>query len=139
MKNSIAGCLLLFFLGSVYAQKEAVEIEVQIVNIDSDEGQILVGLYDAQDTWLKKVYKGAYAKIKNGTALATFKDVPKGEYAISVFHDENNNGKLDMFLGIIPKEATGSSNDAPAEFGPPKWVDAKFEIKEDKVKQVIHL
>ncbi len=139
MKNSIAGCLLLFFLGSVYAQKEGVEIEVQIVNIDSDQGQILVGLYDAQDTWLKKIYKGAYGKIKNGTATATFKDVPKGEYAISVFHDENNNGELDMVLGVFPKESTGSSNDAPARFGPPKWEDAKFEVRSENVKQLIHL
>lgn len=78
-------------------------------------------------------------KISNGRYTVTFKAVHDGTYAISSFNDENGNGKLDTnFLGI-PKEGTGASNNAPANFGPPKWADAKFEGKGKAIKQSIKL
>jgi uncharacterized protein (DUF2141 family) len=80
------------------------------------------------------------AEIKNKEAKVSFSDVPDGVYAISVFHDEDNNGKLNMVLGFYPSEATGASNNAPANFGPPKWKNAKFEVKNGQVvKQHIKL
>jgi len=55
-----------------------------------------------------------------------FEDLPFGEYAVSLMHDENRNGKIDTnFLGI-PKEGYGASNDAKAVLGPPKYADARF-------------
>ena len=38
-------------------------------------------------------------------------------------------GELNFFMGMYPTESTGFSNNAPARFGPPKWQDAKFEVK----------
>lgn len=138
MKNRICVCLFLITLGFTHAQDQGAEIEVEVVNIEHEKGKILIGLYNAEGHWLKKIYKGTYGKIANGKASATFSGISKGVYAISVFHDENNNGELDTLLGI-PTEPTGASNDAPARFGPPAWVDAKFEVKEANIKHVIHL
>ncbi|WP_299434771.1 DUF2141 domain-containing protein [uncultured Maribacter sp.] len=123
----------------VVAQEKLTTIEVEIQDIDNSNGQVLVGLYNSEELWLKKKYKGAVAKILEGKSIATFIDIPEGIYAISVFHDEDKDGKLKTnFLGI-PSEDTGSSNNAPAMFGPPKWEDAKFEVKENTVKQIINL
>ena len=58
--------------------------------------------------------------------------MPLGSYAISTYHDENDNDKLDKNIVGIPKEAYGFSNDATGFMGPPKWEDAKFDLKEDK-------
>ena len=44
------------------------------------------------------------------TAQVVFADVPQGTYAVSVFHDENLNGKLDKNFVGIPKEGYGASN-----------------------------
>ena len=33
-------------------------------------------------------------KIKNHTAPVTFKDLPAGEYAVNILHDEDNNSKI---------------------------------------------
>ncbi|TMM56862.1 DUF2141 domain-containing protein [Maribacter algarum] len=131
--------LLLLATTVVHAQEETTTIEVEITHIDNDEGQMLIGLYDSESNWLKKLYKGTFGVIEYGSSSAIFKDVPSGTYAISVFHDENNDGKLDTNFFGIPSEDTGSSNDAPAMFGPPKWEDAKFEVKGRTVKQVIQL
>ena len=120
------------------AQSEVTTIEVEITNISNDEGQVLVGLYNSEKQWLKEIFKGAFGKIENGKSTVQFTDVPSGTYAISVFHDEDNDGKLDTLFGI-PTEDTGSSNDAPSKFGPPKWSVAQFEVKDENLKQIINL
>jgi len=120
------------------AQKETATIAVKIVQIDNNDGQMLIGLYDSKANWLKTAYKGVFGKIEDGACTVLFEDIPNGTYAISTFHDEDNDGELDTFLGI-PREDTGSSNDAPAKFGPPKWEVAKFEVKGENITQVINL
>lgn len=115
------------------------DIIVKISNFDSDDGKAIIGLYDSEAKWLSKTIDGKVSKIENETCEVVFENVPKGTYAISLFHDENDNDKLDTnFLGI-PKEDTGSSNNAPARFGPPKWSAAKFEVANETVIQNIKL
>jgi len=133
--------ILIFFLATmfVHSQDNDNTIELKILRIANEKGQMLIGLYDSEDSWLQKPFKGIVGKIEDGKSEATFVNVPDGIYAISVFHDENGDGQLDTnFLGI-PSEDTGSSNDAPAMFGPPKWEDAKFEVNGGTIKQIINL
>lgn len=120
------------------AQEEPNVVEVKILSIANEKGQMLIGLYHSEEFWLKKPTKGMFGKIIDGQSEVRFTNIPDGTYAISVFHDEDNDGELDTILGI-PREDTGSSNDAPARFGPPKWEDAKFEVKGGTVKQIINL
>lgn len=57
-----------------------------------------------------------------------FNGVKPGTYAIALLHDENNNGKADRTLGMIPKEGYGFSRDAKVSMGPPKYKDAVFTL-----------
>jgi len=51
-----------------------------------------------------------------------------GAYGITVFHDENKNGKMDKnFLGI-PQEPYGFSNNMRVVFRPPSWDKSKFVV-----------
>jgi len=43
-----------------------------------------------------------------------------GTYAVTLFHDENANNKLDTMMGI-PREGFGFSRDAVIRFGPPRY------------------
>ncbi len=65
-------------------------------------------------------------------AIVTFKNIPKGEYAVSFVHDENDNKKMDTNFFGIPKEDYGCSNNARGFMGPPKYEDAKFQLIENK-------
>ena len=56
-----------------------------------------------------------------------FKDVPAGRYAVSVFHDENANQKLDTLVGI-PKEGFGFSRNPVIRFGPPRFNKVSIEF-----------
>lgn len=131
--------LTLILTSSLVAQEaEGYTIELEITNIDGKDGQMLIGLYTSKEGWLKEPHIGLFGQIVDGKSTASFKNIPDGTYAISTFHDEDNDGELDTFLGI-PTEDTGSSNGAQAIMGPPKWNDAKFVIQGESIKQTIKL
>ena len=123
--------LFVFLLGSLTLNAQNT-IEVEIINFASDKGVAQIGLFNTESSFLDKVYKGKEVKIKNQKAVATFTDIPDGTYAISVFHDKNKDEKLNTLLGI-PTENYAASNNAPSKFGPPKWKDAKFEVRNRKI------
>ena len=64
--------------------------------------------------------------IADKKAVCEFSGIAPGAYAVSVFHDENSNGKLDTKFMGIPREGVGASNNARGHFGPPKFDAAAF-------------
>lgn len=76
----------------------------------------------------EKALVSAFIKVVADSIEHTFINIPLGSYAISAFHDENNDKKVNSnFLGI-PKEGIGVSNNIKGSFGPPKFDDAKFDF-----------
>jgi uncharacterized protein (DUF2141 family) len=104
-------------------------LTVTILNFRNNLGQAGVALYNKEEAFPKspdKAVKIVYAPIRDKKAVVVFESLPPGEYAISVFHDENKNGKMDTNFFGIPKEGVGASNDARGHLGPPHYKDAKF-------------
>lgn len=64
--------------------------------------------------------------------------LPSGSYAVSLFHDENRNGRLDTMMGI-PREGFGFSRNPPIRFGPPKFDAARFSIGAGETEQQVKL
>ena len=128
--------LAIIFLGtfSLQAQEETFDLKVEITGMDTDKGKVFLALYNSEATFLKKSEdtKGENAIVKDKRAIAIFKGLKKGEYAISLFHDENDNNKMDTKIFGIPKEPYGFSNDAKGFMGPPKFKDAKFIVDTNK-------
>lgn len=54
--------------------------------------------------------------------------VAPGHYAISLFHDQNSNAKLDTFLGV-PREGFGFSRNPVIRFGAPKFDSVDIELQ----------
>ncbi|MBC7458534.1 MAG: DUF2141 domain-containing protein [Bdellovibrionaceae bacterium] len=67
--------------------------------------------------------------IAANTGTCIFKNLPAGTYAVSTYHDKNNNQKLDTGLFGAPKEKYGFSNDASKPFSPPDFAEAAFQLK----------
>ncbi|AXT60307.1 DUF2141 domain-containing protein [Aquimarina sp. AD10] len=123
---------------TITAQKSKSNIAVTITNIDSADGTIKVGLYKQKENFLKQPYKALSIKAKKGKVHVVFENIQQGEYAISLYHDEDDNQKLNTIIGI-PTEPYGTSNNAKGKFGPPKWEDAKFTLSDKNVEQSIQL
>ena len=133
MKNlTLTIVLILTSILSANAQEETFDLTVNISGLSSDKGTLMVGVYNQKETFLNTTFKGEIVKIENKKSVAIFKDLPKGEYAVSFIHDENNNKKMDTNFMGIPKEDYGCSNNATGFMGPPKYEDAKFMLTENK-------
>lgn len=108
-------------------------ISVEILNVTSDNGKIVYGIY-TKDSFMKKPTFSKTAKIKDGKSVVTFTDIPAGEYAVICFHDKNDNDKMDFETNGMPQEDYGVSNNKVNPFGPPVWNDGKFNFDGDEEK-----
>jgi uncharacterized protein (DUF2141 family) len=93
-------------------------------------------LFSDNNSFLESPLLGKTVKVEGKTATIEFNGVKPGTYAISVFHDENSNDKLDTNVMGIPKERFACSNNAKGFMGPPKWDDAKFEVNKNKTLEI---
>ena len=133
--TKIITILTLFICSLLSAQNK--NLTVTISGLKNNTGVLKVGLYNSEDTFLKTAYKSVVSEIKNNAATVTFVGLPKGEYGISTFHDENNNGKLDKNMMGIPSEDYACSNDAKGFMGPPSYKDAKFSVNNDSKISIV--
>ena len=123
---------------STKAQEQTYDLTIEVSGMDTDKGKIFIALFTSKDTFLKsgKATKGTNAVVKDGKATAYFRGLKKGDYAVSLFHDENDNNKMDTRIFGIPKEPYGFSNDAKGFMGPPKYKDAKFTVSSNKAIKI---
>lgn len=141
MQNLIKILLVILINSSLsFAQDNSnPDVIVNISNLNSNKGKVYVAIYNTEESFLYKGFQYLSAKIGANTCSVIFKNIPEGTYAVSMFHDENDNNKMDTnFLGI-PKEDYGCSNNAKGFMGPPKWEDAKFQVSNKTVIQNIQI
>ena len=134
--------LMLVGLGVSSAADEAsARIIVTIVGFESAAGQARVALWDSAEGYPTdgNYVVAVSVDIQGGTARLEFADIAAGDYALSVFHDQNDDGELDTGFMGRPKEPIGASNDARGRFGPPKYKDARFEVDQAVVELTINL
>jgi uncharacterized protein (DUF2141 family) len=75
----------------------------------------------------------------NAPVAFEFANVPPGRYAIAVIHDENDNGKMDRALLMMPKEGYGFSRDAPVRMGSPPFAKAAFAVADSPIHLTIRM
>jgi uncharacterized protein (DUF2141 family) len=105
-----------------------VSLEVVVKNIEEAKGNVRVGLFKNEKTFLKEATIGKVVKAGAGEVKVIFENVPAGIYGVSVIHDANENGKLDSGMFGIPREGFGFGNDAMGTFGPPKFNKASIQV-----------
>jgi uncharacterized protein (DUF2141 family) len=73
-----------------------------------------------------------------GAASVRFDGVAPGAYALSVFHDENSNGKLDTFAGI-PREGFGFSRNPAIRFSAPRFRQVVIDLGSGFARQTVRM
>lgn len=107
------------------------EIRVTVTGFKDEKGQALVSLFLNDKGWPNDhalAFSSVVLPIQDNQAVATFENVPAGSFAVSAYHDENGNRKLDTRIFGIPKEAYGFSRDARGTFGAPSFDAARLEL-----------
>lgn len=128
--------LLLFFIFSPLLTFCQTEITVDVMGVPSSDGMISVAVYDTEDGFLKFESAVAFDSIvaNKGMTRLSIKGLPKGEYALAIFHDENGNDILDKNWLGIPKEKVAFSKSKMKTFGPPKFKECSFMVGADQTK-----
>ena len=117
-------------------------LTVTVSNIKNTNGQILVGLFNSKESFPTKgqEYKGNIVyPIKGNSITTSFNNIPEGDYAIAVIHDEDRSGKLEKNIFGIPMEQYGFSNNAYGKFGPPTFESAAIKVDKNDLSITINL
>ncbi len=124
--------MLLLSLGA----NERFNLIVDVQGLKNQKGVVLVNLYNKEGTIpdknFTKYFKKEIAPITGSSVKVTFKNLPKGRYAVGVLHDENGDGKVEKGF-MLPKEGVGFSNfDSISPFNKPNFKKASFMLDKDK-------
>jgi uncharacterized protein (DUF2141 family) len=119
------GALLMALVGAGAAQ--AGDVTVTLTGVQARGGQLLISLQTReqfmQPTGLGEIVQNPTA----GTTTVTFRDVPAGDYAVSVLHDQNGDGQMQVSEIGIPTEGWAMSHGAELR-GPPTFAQVKVAI-----------
>ena len=123
--------LLLFVFPFLGMSQYSLSVEVQ--GVKSSIGSIKIAIYNRSQGFLKfeEVFKVDRIAAKEATTTFKIMDLPNGEYAVAIFHDENGNDKLDTNWLGIPKESVAFSNAKIKTFGPPSYRECAFNLNKD--------
>ncbi len=115
------------------AQDRLFTLELEITALRSDKGKVAIQLLNESEAVVKELY----AEISGGECIVNFDSLSPGQYALSYFHDENDNGEMDTGLFGIPKEGYGFSNNARGKYGPPEFQEWLFVLDKDLKMELI--
>ena len=104
------------------------DLKLVIKGIDDLKGSMYIAVFDNEESFpdFGKQLVEKVLPVDSKTLNYTFKDLPDSDYAVAIFHDKNNNGKLDKNAFGIPLEPYGFSQNARARFSAPPFNDAKI-------------
>nr|WP_293845807.1 DUF2141 domain-containing protein [uncultured Arsenicibacter sp.] len=103
-------------------------LTVDVHNIRELTGNISVAIFKPCEKFPDcKPVEGKRIDVKKNRIQVSF-DVDPGEYAVAVYHDVNDNGKLDKKLFGIPKEPYGFSNNYRPVVSAPSFKDCQVSV-----------
>ncbi|MBL8297448.1 MAG: DUF2141 domain-containing protein [Rhodanobacteraceae bacterium] len=123
------------------AGAQAATLTVNVTQVKKAEGRLMVRLVDSAEAYQGKAEQLAnrmFDVTSAGAMRIEFPDLKPGYYAVSVFHDENGNGKLDKNFVGIPSERYGFSTN-PNVMGKPSYDEIKFEMPDSAHSITIEL
>lgn len=124
------------------APASANEVIITVADLRSTKGVVRACMTTREDVFPKCIKDPESHRVvvpADEKVEIRFTGVKPGRYAIALLHDENNNGKADRAMGMMPKEGYGFSRDAPVRMSPPKFRDAVFEQGETTQRLTIKM
>ena len=123
-------CFWAVILFSQITQSQTMNIT--ITNIRSTKGKLSISVFASAEEF--KAGKPSFTRyfektnIKDKTCIINI-PFKQGVYGLSVYDDENNNGKMDNNLIGLPKEGFGLSNYKIKGLTSPDFNDFNFQLK----------
>lgn len=110
---------------------QTTKITLLITNVNAHDGDIYAFLWDDAESFPKekdKFLQRTSSKADSDTVVVVFNNLPTGNYAISVFSDENNNQMFDRSRIRGKIEPFGLSGKPDFNNPPVKFKDCSFTV-----------
>ena len=131
--------LILAVLFAAALPAYAADLTIRVADVASNDGQVMVAVFDSADTFPTKPMRAVVAPAHNGEVQLTVADLPAGDYAFAVFHDANGNGKLDRNGVGMPTEDYAFSNNALGKHGAPGFDAARIQVPANGATATVNL
>lgn len=130
--NSLLAALAIASAAANGADGE-ITLTIGVSGASPNKGQAILTLFTSKETFLKQPHTTLIVPIdSDGRMVTRVNHLNPGKYAVSVYYDADNNGKLNTGLFGIPTELVGFSNQARSLFGPPSFKKASFSLPSDR-------
>lgn len=116
----------------------AADITITVQGIRNDTGKIAALAFVNADGFPDRVAVAkaqAQVKASKGTVTIVLKNVPEGKVALTILHDEDEDGKLKRNIVGIPTEGVGMTG-KPLGNRAPKFEEAVIEIQGNQKKEI---
>lgn len=113
-------------------------LNVHVVKLNNNKGVVRVALYNSEKAYNADKGSGAGAfkrevvKIDKLESFCSFSNLPFGEYAVKLFHDEDNSGRFKKNIFKVTCVQYGYSNNHRVITLPPSFKKAKFQLSSEK-------
>ena len=121
------------------------ELIVVVKGIRNATGRIIIQLWNSPSGFpehseqrFKEATKDA-SSAADGVVKTSFEDLALGTYAVSVLHDEDNNGRMDKNAFGVPREGIAVSNHLVKVMRAPTFGEASFAISAPQKKIFLEL
>lgn len=124
--------MLTLYDGYSQSKKTSLTLTIEVASFENTKGVLRVCVTDQKDDFLKSCAFSKIVTVEDDTVSLKIENIEKGNYAVSVYHDENNSGILETG-GVfgIPLEPYGFSNNPNMTFGP-SYKKSVFKMVSDK-------
>lgn len=110
------------------------KILLEVKGFQNLDGNLAIAIYNSSETFNSETefYREALYTVSADEMLVEIDSLDVGTYAISVLHDEDESGDMEMggFLNLIPQEGFGFSNNPSIGLSEPSFSDCNFDIEE---------
>ncbi len=117
-------------------------LTVQITGFEEISGFARMVIFNSEEGFPRDTAQGVYSAsepVNSDPVTFTIESLEPGTYAITVYHDEDGDGELDMKFYGPPSEKVGTSNDARGRMGAPSFEDACFTLASEPFEMIITL
>lgn len=136
----LAALLALAAVLALCGPADASALIVTVDGVRNGAGEISLGLYASEADWPRgRPLAHIVLPAAPGRLTYTFQDLKPGRYALSGFHDENDNGVFDTNVFGLPKEGFVFSRDCRPRFRPPAFDDCTIDLTQAPAAITVHV
>jgi uncharacterized protein (DUF2141 family) len=133
--GGVASVLIGCIVAALASSAAAADLSLRMSGLKSAAGKVAVAVFAAPQGFPSEEGKAVRqvrlpVDASSRTAHTVIQNLPAGEYAVAVYHDDNESGRLETnFLGI-PQKGYGFSQNARPRMRAPTFDEARFSLPE---------